>query len=502
MGHPHKTDCRLRLFEFLDSAFDVSGLHQLCLYLDIDPENLAGDSKRAKCLALITYLEHRGRLAEILPRLRDERPSRALEVSEIERLCGYFEPPAERQSDTYALPTFVDFTLRLDLAATGGYRATVVESPVGEATAICEIDLSSPALRGPLAHLAQWSDDRSRTLQADMSAAGADVGQMAERISREVVPGAFRSVVGADVAQMTERLGRDLFTGVFRDQVADVYRGSLGQVRGLQIGLRVRLQIEPPELAALPWEFLWDPLEDQPLSISTLTPLVRHVSLPVPARSGPVEPPWRILIVIANTSDTRILDSAKERALMGDALAESQARGLVLLNVLEVATVERIIDAVRVFRPHVFHFIGHGMFREDCGHIVLDDGGGHALPVSEKIFREFFPSHSETQLVILNACQTATTSSATLLTGMAPRLLQREIAAVVAMQYPILDTAAIIFAREFYRSLATGAPIDMATSEARRGIYLELGREFLDWAAPVLFLRARSGDRADIALPR
>ena len=45
----------------------------------------------------------------------------------------------------------------------------------------------------------------------------------------------------------------------------------------------------------------------------------------------------------------------------------------------------------------------------------------------------------------------------------------------------MLDTAAIVFARELYRSLAAGLPVDEAVSAARRGIYVEIGR-----AAPEL----------------
>jgi hypothetical protein len=39
------------------------------------------------------------------------------------------------------------------------------------------------------------------------------------------------------------------------------------------------------------------------------------------------------------------------------------------------------------------------------------------------------------------------------------------------MQYPIL--AALIFSREFYRSLASGYPVDAAIAETRKGIFLK-----------------------------
>ena len=60
------------------------------------------------------------------------------------------------------------------------------------------------------------------------------------------------------------------------------------------------------------------------------------------------------------------------------------------------------------------------------------------------------------------------------------------------MQYPIPQAAAFVFARDFYRSVALGYPLEAAVTEGRRGIYLESGGEG-DWAIPVLFLRAQDG---------
>lgn len=59
------------------------------------------------------------------------------------------------------------------------------------------------------------------------------------------------------------------------------------------------------------------------------------------------------------------------------------------------------------------------------------------------------------------------------------------------MQFPITDDAARVFAHEFYRALSEGYPIEAAMAEARRAISSSLGN--LEWATPVLFLRAQSG---------
>ncbi len=88
------------------------------------------------------------------------------------------------------------------------------------------------------------------------------------------------------------------------------------------------------------------------------------------------------------------------------------------------------------------------------------------------------------------------------LTGMAPRLVQAGIPAVVAMRYPIFDDAAITFSREFYRALASGLAVDSAIADARKGLFLaeeSKGRTYRAWFMPVLFMRASDGSLFDIA---
>ena len=70
------------------------------------------------------------------------------------------------------------------------------------------------------------------------------------------------------------------------------------------------------------------------------------------------------------------------------------------------------------------------------------------------ILRDF----SSLRLAILNACEGARTSRSDPFAGVAGSLVQRDIPAVVAMQFEISDEAAIVFAGEFYEQLAAGSP--------------------------------------------
>jgi WD40 repeat protein len=67
------------------------------------------------------------------------------------------------------------------------------------------------------------------------------------------------------------------------------------------------------------------------------------------------------------------------------------------------------------------------------------------------------------------------------------------------MQFEITDRAAIALAHEFYGAVADGFPIDAALAEARLAILDQ--SDGVEWATPVLYMRAASGQLFDIAPP-
>jgi hypothetical protein len=73
---------------------------------------------------------------------------------------------------------------------------------------------------------------------------------------------------------------------------------------------------------------------------------------------------------------------------------------------------------------------------------------------------------------------------------MAQGLVKHDCTAVVAMQFPISDNAAVEFTGEFYGALADGLPVDQAATSGRKALLADYPTE---WATPVLFLRAPDG---------
>ena len=175
--------------------------------------------------------------------------------------------------------------------------------------------------------------------------------------------------------------------------------------------------------------------------------------------------------------------------------------GLVRVEWLTTPTLQALQRRLRADTFHVFHFIGHGGFDEktDQGVLVLQSAAGAAWLAPADPIASILRDHRSLRLVVLNACEGARQSRRDAFGSVAAHLVLGRIPAVVAMQFEITDEAALDFSEEFYTVLAQGQPVDVAVAEARKMI---LGRpNEVEWATPVLYMRAQDGLLFDLSEP-
>ncbi len=129
--------------------------------------------------------------------------------------------------------------------------------------------------------------------------------------------------------QAVRDFGQALFDSLFTGEVRNRYDVSLQQARGQGKGLRIRLQIQTPAVAALPWEYLYDPRQAEYCCLSVETPLVRYLELPQPITPLAVAPPLRILGLVASPSDLPLLDVDQEKRRIEQATQKLRDAGRV-----------------------------------------------------------------------------------------------------------------------------------------------------------------------------
>jgi hypothetical protein len=298
-----------------------------------------------------------------------------------------------------------------------------------------------------------------------------------------------RAVSAAE--QPVREVGRQLFEALFTGPVYGVYRASLGVARERGRPLRVVLRLTAPELAALPWETLFDPENESYLCRQE--PLVRHVPAPYTADPLEVRPPLRILGLVSSPRDLPPLDVQAEKGHLDRALAGPIADGLVEVTWVPTATWAGVQARLLAGEWHVLHFVGHGDYdtRTDEGLLALVGEDGRANLIEAGRLADLLgEAQPVPRLVMLNSCSSGQSGAKDVLSGTAATLVRSGISAVAAMQFAVSDTAAIAFARGFYTAIAHGRSVDEAARSGRISI---LGAPHsLEWLTPVLYVRGQA----------
>jgi hypothetical protein len=294
--------------------------------------------------------------------------------------------------------------------------------------------------------------------------------------------------------QVVQHFGSQLFEALIHNEVRSVYDMSRQATTTNGQGLRVKLRVNAPDLATIPWELLYDPRQGEFVALSRYTPVVRYLELPLPEPELAVTAPLRILGVVASPTDVESLDVEREKARLEDAIRELRDNGLAELIWLEGQTWRDVQVAMQGGPWHIFHFVGHASADDETveGFLLLADDYGDSAPLSATQLGRLLGDQHTLRLAVLNACQGAQGHEGDIFSSIASVLVRRGLPAVLAMQYEISDEAAIEFTTSFYQALVANLPIDAAVSEARKAISLAITGS-LEWGTPALFMRAPDG---------
>ncbi len=286
--------------------------------------------------------------------------------------------------------------------------------------------------------------------------------------------------------------------------------------------MRVRLCIDPnaADLHAYPWERLFMQWQGSaiPLAASSLIPFSRFI----PLEEGQQEPiedrPIRLLLAVSSPTrlpnglvhinveeqlrsltaaistvpdlDVTVLPGHTE---LSDAYREELA-GLGFKVLPGSTTLERLIEAAG--KNHIVHLLSHGTFDGKTASLFLEkEDGDFEKAIDTDITNEIASLSQKPKLIYLSACDTANqtgaqATSARPMVGLAPKLVQAGVPAVIAMQTQVEIETARKLAASFYAKVLESGEVDRALSEARFEIY---GPKSTEWWIPVLFLRLKNG---------
>jgi len=334
--------------------------------------------------------------------------------------------------------------------------------------------------------LGEWNPATREGIAEVLQSPAGEGARYAFRLEVDIDAVAGLTSLSEDLAM---RLGRQMAVSAFSQQSLTLWYESYQVARERHRGLRLRLHIDSWELSRLPWELLYDSRRGEFLVFDPMVSVVRYIRLyspPPPLRHGSR---LKLLAVAASPREEAQLDWRREFAVVKEALAGLSDDLRLQTVFLEHVTQDRLHGALVEHTPDVVHYVGHAGFdrQQSCGLLLLEDERGTLAPLAAPDAARLLRRYG-VNLVVLNACETSLGAWA----GLAPALVRREIPAVVAMQWPVEDRAAIRFTQHFYQALAQGRTIDECVAQGRMGASAT-GTDPLAWGAPVLFLRSVSG---------
>lgn len=371
---------------------------------------------------------------------------------------------------------YEDLDIKIEPQRDGQYPINVLKSPAGEGQSILKLT--------PESIERTWSSLRGIT--------------RGDGLRRK------RGVVREENKLSPFDVGHLLFEALFTGNVLSLFDQSLGMVRSKNAGLRIKLHMDLDDdslapLARLPWELLYRQGTRNFLNLSRSTPIVRYLELQQPPRGTSIQLPLRVLVILAKPQGSVPLDLERERAVIEESWARQSG---VEVDFIEHATIEGLQAQLTSKPYHILHYMGHGGFDERTGQgmLHLEGHDGEIVPLDGSTLSVLLQDEPSIRLIVLNACETATGTGEESLdpfSGMAHATVMAGVPAVVAMQFPISDRAAITFASRFYLLLSQGYPVDAAVAEARKAIRIAQP-ETMEWCTPVLFMRSPDGHIFDI----
>lgn len=200
------------------------------------------------------------------------------------------------------------------------------------------------------------------------------------------------------------------------------------------------------------------------------------------SRSGTKKKKIRIAFLTTNPDSNIPLRTDLEAREVDAAIQRSPNRELVDFRHFPAAQLQDLLNALNDFRPNIIHFSGHaGGETLVFDNKAAEDDGGVELDF-EQVNKVISATSDPPVLLVLNACDTTDGAEVFLDT----------VSVVVAMSSSIGDSAACLFAGQFYSAIAGGQSVGHALEQGK--VVLDVAK-FKDADLPTVI--SRSGVDAD-----
>jgi hypothetical protein len=274
-------------------------------------------------------------------------------------------------------------------------------------------------------------------------------------------------------------LGRRLLAAIPDSAKQPLFEASIYQP------CRLKISGNSPLIGDLPWEWLSD--EKGPLALRPEVRLVRSVPLRLQTPPLTVEPPVRVLLVITNPKDERLLNPFQEI----EAVIQRLQAPPYTVRVLEEPTWEALEMALKD-EPHILHYIGHAGIDRGEGNIILHDSRNISHWISGPDLSQALPL--TVRLLCLSTCFTAPNYQILGLPRLAHTAASYRLPTTVTNCSPVDQMSVRTFWGEFYAALEMeNGNVNEAFHRAQGAVATSTA-DNATWGSFSLVIRDRSGE--------
>ena len=268
------------------------------------------------------------------------------------------------------------------------------------------------------------------------------------------------------------------------------------------------IDAEDPRVLRLPWEILAD--EGGHFFSAEISVRRRLQQATTSSKINPFALPLRVLVLVSRPAGFGFIDPRSISEPLLETLEQIGAGAQV--ECLYPPTLKALSDRLhdkKLPPVHVLHFDGHGVYDKHLGlGYLLFENEKHESDRVDANRLGTLLNRCGVPLMVLNACQSAKQEDANPYASVAARLIRAGVGSVLAMNYPVLVTAARKFTAAFYGGLIEGSTVGQAVDRARyallsdeerhsitrrnnAGEHIEETIRLRDWFLPALYQQAQ-----------
>jgi hypothetical protein len=247
--------------------------------------------------------------------------------------------------------------------------------------------------------------------------------------------------------------------------------------------LRLKIVTKELGLVDIPWELLQ--INDEFLSLYSNVSILRYIPAPVFSPPLLIQYPLRILFVLTNPKDERLLLSDQElQAIKGGLDGDNRFETDVLWEPTLTAFKDKLLER----QYHVVHYIGHGGLGRGEGNLILHNYEDKTYWLNTNELAAILPP--SVRLLCLSTCFTTQNYQIQAFNRLGQTRERFDLPSMVVNQFPLSREGVNIFWRTFYMDLITTGALEPAVRNARTFLAKQSSSSSVDWASFVLHLRS------------